>query len=240
MRGVTPILRSGVQWLSEIPCVFDALRWILEGGYHRHRRLLANHLVGSAQRVLDCGCGTGIYASCFSPRNYVGVDLSSTYITRARRRFPAYDFQVMDGTNLAFADNSFDAVMVSGVVHHLDEATTARLLSEIARVLQPNGRLLLWEDVPTRGTFNFIGRVVHHLDVGAHIRDSSELERLLHPHFQVEAAESLRSGFMDYTAFRAVKAAAVSTTHVAVDVLSSSAASADSSYRNRALSREPA
>ena len=145
----------------------------------------------------------------------------------------------MDATKLAFADNSFDAVMVCGVVHHLDAATTERFLREIARVLQPDGHLLLWEDVPTRGALNIIGRIVHHLDVGAHIRRSHEVEQLLLPHFQIEATEALRSGFMDYTAFRAIK-----TVHATVDAapcaLSSKQASAETNPRSRTLAREPA
>lgn len=199
------LLRRGVQWLSQVPWAFNSLRWILEGGYRRHRRLLASHFHRPPARVLDCGCGTGIYSPCFSPQSYIGIDISPTYIAHARAHHPNYHFEVMDATGLAFADNSFEAVIVCGVVHHLDEATTHRVLAELARVLQPDGRLLLWEDVPTRGKLNLLGHLVHRLDVGCHIRSGDEYAQLLEPHFKIESSEFLRSGFMDYIAFKARK-----------------------------------
>ena len=205
MIQVAPLLRGGVQRLSHVPWAFDALRWILEGGYRRHRQLLARQFAQRPRRVLDCGCGTGTYSKCFAPQGYIGIDICPAYVARARNRHPSHRFQTMDATNLTFADNSFEAVVVCGLVHHLDQETTRRVLSEIARVLQPDGRLLLWEDVPTRDPLNWVGHWVHQLDVGAHIRPAREYAQLLAPYFRIESTESLRSGFMDYIAFNARK-----------------------------------
>jgi ubiquinone/menaquinone biosynthesis C-methylase UbiE len=195
-------IRSSVHRLSQIPWVFDGLRWILEAGYSRHHDLLHRHFFQSPLRVMDCGCGTGIYSRFFSPHSYVGIDVSPIYIERARAKFPQHSFHVMDATKLEFPDNSFTAVIVSGVVHHLDVSTTRDVLREISRVLQPNGTLLLWEDVPTQHSLNWVGRIIHSLDVGEHIRPEDEYAELLLEHFCIESVESFRSGFMDYAAFR--------------------------------------
>ncbi len=203
MNQITIPLRGGVKLLSQIPWAFNCLRWILEAGYRRHHDLLAHHFRHSPLRVLDCGCGTGIYSSFFSSHSYVGVDISPIYVDRARACFPQRCFRVMDATQLEFPDSTFDAVIVSGVVHHLDTATTKVVLKEINRVLQPNGTLLLWEDVPTRHPLNFIGRIIHSLDVGEHIRPEVDYAKLLSDYFCIESSESFRSGFMDYAAFRA-------------------------------------
>ena len=202
MNQITIPLRGTIRRLSQMPWAFDCLRWILEGGYRPHRELLTRHFPKPPRRILDCGCGTGIYSNFFPSRSYVGVDISPIYIERAQTCFPEHRFRVMDATQLEFPDDSFDAVIVSGVIHHLDTSTTRRVLKEISRVLEPNGKLLVWEDVPTRNPLNLVGRIIHGLDVGEFIRRDNEYAKLLSDYFMIESTEAFRSGFMDYTAFQ--------------------------------------
>ncbi len=202
MNQITIPLRGTIRRLSQMPWAFDCLRWILEGGYGPHRELLTRHFPKPPKRILDCGCGTGIYSNFFPSNSYVGVDISPIYIERAQTCFPDHRFRVMDATQLAFADNSFDAVIVSGVIHHLDTATTQCVLKEISRVLEPDGKLLVWEDVPTRNPLNIVGRIIHGLDVGEFIRHDYEYAKLLSDYFCIESAEAFCSGFMDYAAFQ--------------------------------------
>ncbi|MEQ1828891.1 MAG: class I SAM-dependent methyltransferase [Pirellula sp.] len=199
-------LASGVRYvvsrLAAVPAAFDALRWFLEGGFLQHKQLLRKHFPDPSIRILDCGCGTGIHAKHFSREGYVGIDLSPKYIERANQKFPGYRFCVMDATQLQFESQSFDAVIVSGVVHHLDDPTTARVFSEIRRVLKRDGTFLLWEDIPTRHILNFVGWAIHRLDIGEHIRPFTAYGKLLENYFNIESTEEFRSGFMDYVAFR--------------------------------------
>lgn len=201
---IAPI-RRGVEKLSQVPIAFDWLRWILEGGFKKHRQLIARSFPTAAMQILDCGCGTGIYASCFPSASYRGIDLSTKYIERAKRLYPQYQFQVMDAMSLDFNAETFDAVIVSGVIHHLSAADSQRMLSEVSRVLRPGGRLLLWEDVPTRSRLNIIGQLVQRLDVGEHIREADAYNELLSQLFEVEATEEMCSGFMDYIVLSARK-----------------------------------
>jgi len=205
-------IRTGVEHLSQIPLIFDGLRWLLEGGHLAHRRLLAQHFRSTALRVLDCGCGTGIFARAFSPQAYVGIDICPRYIAHAQSRHPNHHFYPMDAKRLTFAAESFDAVIVSGVIHHLSNSDVRGVLREISRVLKPEGLLLIWEDVPTRHPLNWIGHVVHALDVGCHIRSSKDYAALLSEMFCVADAFPMRSGFMDYSVFRCRKLSGISTT----------------------------
>ena len=198
-------LHHAVEFVSQIPCLFDSLRWFLEAGFINHRRLISESFRTPPPRVLDCGCGTGVFARCFAPDSYHGVDISSRYVERARRCNPQYRFDVMDATSLQFSDSSFDAVIVSGVIHHLPHEQSLQMLAEISRVLRSEGTLLLWEDVPTRSPFNLVGRLVHSLDVGDFIRDQAGYETLLVPNFEISNKTEMQSGFMDYVAFRAIK-----------------------------------
>jgi SAM-dependent methyltransferase len=211
MNHILRPLRSGVKQLSKMPCAFDVLRWILEGGYHEHRVLLARHLSQAASCVLDLGCGTGIHAGYFDPEIYVGVDISPCYIARARQNFPRHRFEVMDAAGLKYVEHSFATVIISGVLHHLEETVARQVLGEVSRVLKPQGTLLLWEDVPTQNPYNLVGKLVHRLDVGEFIRPRAEYEELLSDEFCIESINSMRSGFMDYAVFKCRKRVEIET-----------------------------
>ncbi len=196
-------LRNQTEQLSRVPWAFDGLRWILEGGFIAHRRMLDAHRQFLQGNVLDCGCGTGVFASCFAPHQYTGIDISSAYVARARALHPQHKFLVMDASRMAFATHSFDAVAISGVLHHMPDSFAQAVLGEVARILKPNGSLLLWEDVPSRSAWNVVGHSVHQLDVGEHIRPEHEYLKLLAPAFEIKSMRPMRSGFMDYCVIHA-------------------------------------
>ena len=198
MLDLTIPLRSGTRRLASVPWMFDALRWLVEGGFVKHRRMIAEHFPLPPQNILDCGCGTGVFAECFPHESYVGIDVSPSYIARAQRLHRGHRFHVMDASALQFPRESFEAVIVSGVLHHMEKSLARQVLSEIGRVLKPAGKLLMWEDIPTRSNWNLLGRVVHHLDVGDHIRPAAEYARLLGPQFELASAYPMTSGCMDY------------------------------------------
>ncbi len=198
-------LQRAVERLSKVPFIFDSLRWFLEAGFVQHRRLIETAFPVPPTSVLDCGCGTGIYAKGFTPESYRGIDISCAYIDHARRCNPDYRFDVMDATSLNFSDCTFEAVIVSGVIHHLANDNAGAMLREIWRVLRSDGKLLLWEDVQTRSQFNFLGRLVHRLDIGDYIRDEESYRGIIAPCFEIDRIDSVRSGFMDYVAFTATK-----------------------------------
>lgn len=193
------VQRSLVRRMADVPRLFDALRWILEGGYRGHRGVIQKHLTG-AGRTLDLGCGTGIYAGFFPPDAYVGADINSAYIQAAQSRFPAHRFVVQDATVPSFNDAEFDACMISGVLHHLDDQEAGRLLQLAARAVRPSGKIVVWEDIPA-SRWNLVGNVIHSLDLGRHIRTPEGYRTLLEQHLAIAHSSAMRSGAMDYQVF---------------------------------------
>lgn len=94
------------------------------------------------QPVLDFGCGHGMAAVVLARRGaYVtAFDLSHGYLDEARCRARAngadINFVKADGERLPFADQAFQAVWGSAVLHHLDISSAGR---ELRRVLRPGG-----------------------------------------------------------------------------------------------------
>jgi ubiquinone/menaquinone biosynthesis C-methylase UbiE len=104
------------------------------------------------ERALDVGCGTGTLALEVQGRvgatGYVaGIDPGPAQIARARakaaRSHQSADFQVGVIERLPFADQSFDVVFSTLMMHHLPTPLKRQGLAEVARVLKPGGRLVI-------------------------------------------------------------------------------------------------
>jgi SAM-dependent methyltransferase len=98
------------------------------------------------QRVLDVGCGPGLYAEELVRRgaSVVGFDQSPEMVQLASSRLgEAAEFRVQDlGEPIGWADDaSFDLAVMALVIHHIDDRVSA--LREICRVLRPRGRLVV-------------------------------------------------------------------------------------------------
>lgn len=198
------LMRRLVDELAERPAVFDFLRWVLEAGYCGEKYVIRREQLSAAVRVLDLGCGTGALARNFCAESYVGVDANPRYIERAVKTKPGYTFAVMDARSLKFPSFSFDAVLISGVIHHLDDDDALAILREAQRVLKlKTGRFVMWEDIPMRRPWNLIGRVVHALDAGKHIRLAERYEDLAHSVFGHHERSFMSSGVCDYVVITA-------------------------------------
>lgn len=107
------------------------------------------------RRVLDIGCGTGMYLQEFrdSCDSYVGLDISSQMLVQAKttRRLRLNDFLCAgSGLRLPFASGTFDFVLASKVISHYPDA--ARFLAEMVRVADHNGFVLICDVHEQHGT----------------------------------------------------------------------------------------
>lgn len=102
--------------------------------------------IGPARGVLDVCCGPGRHAAPLAARGYdvVGLDLDDTALRDAHNRAPNASFIRGDMRRLPLASASMDAVLCMWQSFgHFDAETNAATLAEMARVLRPDGRLLL-------------------------------------------------------------------------------------------------
>ncbi|HEY3742788.1 MAG TPA: class I SAM-dependent methyltransferase [Bryobacteraceae bacterium] len=98
--------------------------------------------------VLDAGAGEGQYADRFTRHRYTGVDLG---IGDNDWNYAKLD-AIADLLALPFRDDTFDAAINIVTLEHVKEP--ARVITELWRVLKPQGRLLIvvpheWEEHQT-------------------------------------------------------------------------------------------
>ncbi len=110
--------------------------------YLMHVRAYSEALTRVSDKdVLDLGCNNGYGTALLAQkaRKVIGLDLSSSAIVDAQRRFSRdnLDFICYDGARLPFSDRSFSAVISFQVIEHI--ADVELYLSEIRRVLTPDG-----------------------------------------------------------------------------------------------------
>jgi SAM-dependent methyltransferase len=133
----------------EIMHALELRHWWFRG----RRRLLINLLRGVAGaglkplRILDYGCGTGGNTLAYgSFGQVVGIELDSAAVRLAHQRGGARYCRT-SGTDLPFRDGSFDVVMASDVLEHIEH--DGKAVWEISRVLRPGGSAIL--TVPAHG-----------------------------------------------------------------------------------------
>lgn len=107
-------------------------------------RIAAWTRVRDGQAVLDFGCYDGFIVGRLARRfavRGVGVDLSSSALDLAAesQRGTGCHFVCSDGLGLPFDSATFDVVVCSEILEHVPDLDG--VLSEIARVLKPGGRL---------------------------------------------------------------------------------------------------
>jgi SAM-dependent methyltransferase len=94
-------------------------------------------------RLVDVGCGVKPYEEIFRPyvTEYIGVEYEPTFVATAASSRAAKPDVVYDGTHLPFEAATFDTVLSVQVLEHTPKPN--ELLAEMARVLKPDGILIL-------------------------------------------------------------------------------------------------
>lgn len=123
-------------------------------------RLLLNRFadsVGTSSRVCDLGCGPGHVTRYLRERgvNICGVDLSSAMVDQARQLCPGIEFKIGNMLSLEFDRESLAGIIAFYSIIHIPRNEVVNLLSEMKRILEPGGHLLV--------AFH-IGNEILHLD----------------------------------------------------------------------------
>ncbi|MDD3247365.1 MAG: class I SAM-dependent methyltransferase [Methanosarcina sp.] len=82
--------------------------------------------------IIDIGCGEGFIINCLNRPDITGVDISKKALNIAKRKNPECNFCTGSVYDLSFKKNSFDLVLATEVLEHLENPEKA--LQEIKRI----------------------------------------------------------------------------------------------------------
>ncbi|MFG1643766.1 class I SAM-dependent methyltransferase [Amycolatopsis sp. NPDC049252] len=172
-------------------------------------KMFVDRLPGSG-RVLELGCGQGYDAVKLGQLGYTvtATDLSRSAILQANELASAKTvkkppmFQCMNtaATPYPWRNNSFDGVFAYLSLHYFDEATTRAIISEIGRVIAPEGTFVFMVR-STQDTLYGSGEPKgdHMYELRGHLRrffSSSELYQLLSS-WDVDSIEQVTAHYLN-------------------------------------------
>jgi SAM-dependent methyltransferase len=138
--------------------------WHAVGGAERNRVLLREYIRPTIEdRVLDIGCGPGTMVPYLQCAEYVGLDASTEYVDKARRRFPQARFICQRVGQYDQVERSyFDIALALGVLHHLDDEEALALFQIAYDAMKPGARLVtidgVWTDDQSRAVKYLLSR----------------------------------------------------------------------------------
>jgi SAM-dependent methyltransferase len=104
-------------------------------------------------RLLDFGCGTGIFTAQVKPltQQVVGIDLSMGLLRVARQvasdSHQVISFVQASGSQLPLRSSAVNRVLAREVLCAISDSVLPEVLRELARVLEPGGKFYLLEQV---------------------------------------------------------------------------------------------
>jgi len=146
-----PPARDAPDW-DELARLYGRQVWLERASL---RTLLDLLDPGPSESLLDIATGTAALPAELAtrgsrPREVVGIDRSAKMLGQAPELPTGWKLEQADATDLPFADDSFDLVTVSYLLHLLDRETRSRVITECARVLRPGGRIGVITIAPPR------------------------------------------------------------------------------------------
>lgn len=119
---------------------------ISRNALEKYHQIILNNCAG--KKLLEYGCGDGYTSLCWLENgiNVTGIDLSEKAVNVSKNLIEKSGlsacFQVMNAEKMSFENSTFDLIVGTGIIHHLDYH---RALPELARVLKNEGKAVFNE-----------------------------------------------------------------------------------------------
>lgn len=145
---------------------YDLIDIIYFRDYENSPRKVVFESIGNTEKVLDLCTGTATNALKIAKSKplseVIGIDLSKDMLKIAqgkveKAKAPNIKLYQMDATRMTFQDKYFDKILLSLVLHEVEENLAEKILDEAKRVLKDDGEMIVTEWEKSR---SFLRRAV--------------------------------------------------------------------------------
>lgn len=139
--------------------VYDLIDVIYFKNYERSPRKAVLGSIADGDNVLDLCTGTATNAVNIAKEKQnskiIGVDLSAEMLKVAESKIKKENLEnievcQMDATKLRFEPEQFDKILLSLILHELDEELAGKIINEAKRVLKADGEIIITEWEPSK------------------------------------------------------------------------------------------
>ena len=141
---------------------YDLIDIVYFRDYENSPRKAVFESIGNTEKVLDLCTGTATNALKIAElkplSEVIGIDLSKDMLKIAqgkaeRSKVPNIKLYHMDATNMRFHDKFFDKILLSLILHEVEEDLAEKILAEAKRVLKDDGEIIVTEWEKSRKLF---------------------------------------------------------------------------------------
>lgn len=138
---------------------YDLLDVIYFRNFKKSPRKAVLDRIYENEKILDVCTGTATNAITIAKEKtnakIIGIDLSKDMLKVAQNKIRKNGLKnirlyQMDATHLKFKSNCFDKILISLVLHELDEELAVKIITEANRVLKDGGEIIITEWEPSK------------------------------------------------------------------------------------------
>jgi 2-polyprenyl-3-methyl-5-hydroxy-6-metoxy-1,4-benzoquinol methylase len=171
----------------------------------KYKKIIRNFVLKNADnkiKILDFGCGEGVFSDTFSGRRQIGyIELDREYSrVRFAKKIHSSNLYIAGNENLCFKGNSFDFILLNNVLHHMSFEEVSVFLLEAKRLLKNDACLIIIELVPPSKQKGIFLRLVVYLEEKIKKINyfNEKIIMLVEKEFKKSHEEMIGSNFMLY------------------------------------------
>lgn len=176
--------------------IFDKFRNFVHSNFKDEKKIISKNF-DKNKLTLDFGCGAGQLSGLFNSNKYYGADTDVKYVRFCNSNHKGKFLVIKNSPPYNFKPKYFEQILISSVIHHIDNKNLSMIAKEIKRILKDNGELMIVDHFTKKNQKNLICKMLINLDRGKYFRDLDQVKDLFSKYFKVKNVKLFKNSVYD-------------------------------------------